>query len=154
MSQIARSTVIPGAGNDGFHVDGLVHCDHAQPVQITVTFDAAAVRGLDTPVDLVEPVPGKKIVPLGVYYSKESGAYGAGAAITFNYKSNAQVASIPLSVMTNSAAVTGWATRSNQSGQPDAQPVPELPIEIKTATAFTGNGGDLTITLIYLEVDA
>ena len=150
---ISRTSVIPGAENDDFHVDGLAHCEHAQPVHVSMTFDSAGVRGLDTPVDLVDPVPGKKLVTLGVYYSKETSAYGGGAAVEITYKGSSLISTIPQNALTNSAAVTGWATRANLSGTPDGMRVPDLGIEIKTGTAFTGSGGDLTITLIYLETE-
>ena len=153
MTTIERTSVILGAENDNFHVNGLVHCDHAQPVQAAVTLDSTAVRGLDTALHLVDSAPGKKIEPLGVYYSKEAGAYGGGAAITLRFGSGHVVATIPLADITSASAEAGWADRANQSGTPESQAAPSDSVQILTGTAFTGNGGDLAITLIYLEVE-
>ena len=156
MAVIARNNVIPGARNDDFHVDGLVHCDQVQPTSVSVTLDEAAVLALDaTPVVLAAMPAGKKIVPLGVYYDKEAGAYTLGADITVNFTdgSDTLVATIPVAQVRLAGATTGWATRATLSGAPDSQVVLPDSIDMSTSTGFTATaGGDLTVTLLYLEV--
>ena len=150
---IDRTVIIDGAANDDFHVNGLSHCDHAQPVQAVLTLDSAGVRGLTTAVHLVTPAAGKKIEPLGIYYSKDVGAYGAGASIAVRFTSGHVLGSILRADINSASAEANWTVRPNQSGLPDSQAAPEEGIEVHSGTAFSGNGGDLIITLIYLEVE-
>ena len=156
MTQIQRDGAIPGARNDPFHLDGDYHCPNAQPATIAVTLSNAQVRALNgTPVDLAVPPVGRSLYPLRVYYRKRSGGYTLGAAVTIHFKNGAStmVASIPVSVMRNTSATTGWAANTVLTGAPDAQVDPRDGLDVRTATAFTGSsGGQLELDLIYVEL--
>ena len=156
MTQIQRDGAIPGAGNDPYHPDGDYHCPDAQPAEASVTISNAQMRALNgTPIDLADPPAGRSFYPLRVYYRKRSGGYTLGAAVTIHFKngSSTMVASIPVSVMRNTSATTGWAANTVLTGAPDAQVDPREGLEVRTATAFTGSsGGQLELDLIYVEL--
>ncbi len=154
---IPRSRVIPGAKDDDFHVvDNRTH--YPRVVQTaTVTLTAADVQGLDaTTVEILEaPESGRAYAVLGVHASKAAGAYGGGAAVPVEYADNdgTNIASIPLAHFTAGGTDARWATRVALAGLPAAQVVPAAGIRVGTVgTAFTGAGGDVTITVRYVEV--
>ena len=152
---MSRSNVISGAKDDPFHVASVFHCNH-QPINHEVTLSRSQIHDLNgTPVELLpQGVNGASFEVLGVYYSKAAGAYSGGAAITINRtdSSNTLVATIPVSDMRSASAADGWATIPALSGTPDAQAVIEEGVDANTATAFTGAGGALTLTVRYVEV--
>ena len=149
---IPRDKVIPGYQLDDWP-EG-----YAEVVNHEVTLTAAQVLALNTtPVDLLPaPSDGYKHVVLGVYASKPAGAFAGGAAVSVNYKdsSNTLVATIPAAHFTAAAADTRWATRPAQSGTPAAQAIPADGIDVSVATAFTGTGAAVTLTVRYVDVRA
>ena len=155
VAQISRTNVIGGAKDDHFHVGDVFHCNH-QPINHSVTLTRAQIHALDSAaIDLLLlSANGPNFEVLGVYFSKESGAYSGGAAITINRKNNADtlVATIAASNMRSAGASSGWATIPALSGTPDAQVVIGEGVDVSTTTAFTGAGGDLTITVRYVDV--
>ena len=156
MTLIGRSALIIGADNDEWHRNGLGHCDAEPPVTANTAITRTEVQALDTTaVDLVSPNHGKRLVPVGVYYSKASGAYVDGADVTIQFKdaANTLVATIDASEMNSASAESGWATRATLAGTPDTQPLPIEGLEIVTSVAFTGAGGALEIDVIYFEVE-
>ena len=153
---IERTDVIEGAENDEFHPDGLVHCTITNPARFNHTLNRSAVHGLTSPVGIVGGRAGiKRIVVLGVYYSKATGAYAGGAAVAVHFSDPAttSIATIPATVLRNAAAVTGWAERATLAGSPESQPLVVGGIQLSTATAYTGAGGNLTVSVIFLEVE-
>jgi hypothetical protein len=126
-------------------------------VASAVIISNAQIRALNgTPIDLADPPAGRSFYPIGVYYRKRNGGYTLGAAVTIHFKdsSRTMVASIPVSVMRNTAATTGWAARTALTGTPEAQIVPREGLDVRTATAFTGSsGGQLELDLIYVELE-
>ena len=155
VAVIARTNVIHGAQDDDFHVGDVFHCDH-QPINHSATLTRAQVHDLhNTSIDVLLPVAnGPSFEILGVYYSKASGAYSGGAAITINRKDSGTtlVATIAASNMRSAGVSSGWATLPALSGTPDAQAVIEEGVDASTTTAFTGAGGSLTITIRYVNV--
>ena len=144
---IARSNVIAGAS-----------AAEARRVQSrSVTLQASDVQGMNaSPVTLLpQPSPGMAYVVLGVYSSKAADAFAAGgvATVRFDDATNTAIATIPVAHFTDAAADARWATRSAQSGTPGAQSVPGAAVEITCGTAFTGSGGDVTMTVRFIEVN-
>ena len=155
MVTIARDEVIPGAENDPFHINQMYHCAHSQPTVASISISRAQVHALNgTPIDLLIPPVGRSIYPLGVFFTKLAGAYGGGAAVSVNFKNsgNTLVATIALSQLTNAAETSGYATRAPLAGLPEAQLDPRDGVDVNVATAFTGNGGELQLDLVYLEL--
>ena len=152
---IPRDNVIPGAQDDSYHIGDIFHCDH-QPINHEVTLSRAEVQALNgTAVDVLpQGTNGQSFEVLGVYYSKAAGAYAGGAAVTINRTdtSNTLVATIPVANMRAAGAMAGWATIPALTGLPGTQAIIEEGIDANTSTAFTGDGGDLTITVRYVEV--
>ena len=125
-----------------------------------VVLTAADVQALNsTPIDLVgELGDSKAIAVLGVHYSKASGAYSGGAACHIQYKdpANTRVANITAATMRANSQQGGW-DMADRTGNPTAnsnQTLLPQGIEITTATAYTGAGGDLTMHVLYLEAAA
>ena len=155
MVTIARDEVVQGAQNDSFHIHQLYHCAHSQPTVASISISRAQMQALNaTPIDLFDPPAGRSIYPLGVFFTKMAGAYGGGADVIVNFKNsvNTLVATISRSQLTNAAETSGYATRAPQTGLPEAQPDPRDGVDVNVATAFTGNGGELLLDLVYLEL--
>ena len=164
MVQIDRTNVIDGA-RDAAEPDRspvvVTDVDFViQPQTHQVTLTAAQLQTLNTvPVVVLPELPhGHKAQVLGVYYEKADGAYTntSGGAVTVNYQDggNTLAATIPVAHIRNANAKSGWATRPNQSGTPATFSVPDGALEATAPADFAGAGGDLTLTLVYLEVDA
>ena len=157
MVQINRSNVIDGAHVDAEPAPTMVH---RSPVTQThqVTLTAAQLQALSTdPVVVLPELPdGHKAQVGGVYYEKAAGAYTSGGAVTVNYQAsgNTLAATIPVANIRNANATSGWATRPNQAGTPATYEVPDGALDANASADFVGAGGDLTLTLMYLEVDA
>ena len=105
---------------------------------------------------LPELPDGHKAQVLGVYYEKAAGAYTSGGAVTVNYQDggNTLAATVPVAHIRNANARSGWATRPNQAGTPATYSVPDGALDATVSADFAGAGGDLTLTLVYLEVNA
>lgn len=154
MTLIRRNNIIPGATNDNYHVSGEEHCLFGTlPGTVTRTLDADAVHNLHTTPFAVVSNQNNRVVPIGVYYSKATGAYTGGSAVTVSYSGGKVIATIPVTALRNAAAVTGWATRAQQSGTPETYEVPRGGVEVKAATAFAGAGGDLEVQLLMVEAE-
>ena len=155
MTLINRDGVVEGAGNDSFHPDGLFHCADAQPAQDSAILSTAQVVALNgTPVDLADPPAGRSFYPVGIFYRKRNGGYTLGADVTIHFKDGAttRVATIPVSVMRNTGATSGWAARFPLTGTPESQVEPREGLEVRTTVAFVGAGGELELDLLYLEL--
>lgn len=152
---IPRDFVIAGADEDPFHVGTVHHCGKEVLLRETV-LRAADLQNLSgTPVVVLPALPdGLKAAVLGVYYSKAAGAYTNGAAVTINYtdSGNTLAASIPVANVRQATANDGWATRATQSGTAATFEVPEGGLDANASAGFSGDGGDLTITVRYIEV--
>ena len=150
---IARSNVISGVQDDSYSAPG-----GSMGVQTAeVVMVAADVHDLDSaPVVLLErPASGRGYVVLGVYSHKAADAYGGGSAVTVNYQNGANtlVATIPLNHFIATGTDSRWATPAALSGTPAAQSVLGSGIDMNATVAFTGAGGDVTVTVQYVEVD-
>ena len=157
LNVIERNNVVPGAVDDTYHVGTVHHCGKEVLTHTTV-LTAAQLHAISaTPVDVLPDrlIPGSiQAAVLGIYYSKEAGAYTSGAALTLNYKDsgNTLVATIPVGRVRSNTAVTGWATMPAMSGTPSSFTLPTEGIDANAASNFHGGGGDLSITVRYVEV--
>ena len=147
---ISRSNVIKGSSPDAFARAGA-------PLRTRlVTLNAATVQGLDSAPVVLLPNPPSGIGYLvhGVYSDKAAGEYDDGAVVTVNYQdaSATQIASIPRGHFTATSQDGRWATRSALSGLPSSQTPQGFGVNLNTATAYTGAGGDVTLTIVYVEV--
>lgn len=152
---VPRTNVVPGARDDTYRV-GIGGAALSRVQTRDVTLDAAAVGGLTAEVELLPtPAAGTAYVVLGVYSDKAANAYADGAAVTVNYQDtpNTLIGTIPLAHFSAAGADARWATRPAQSGTPAAQTIPAAGIDMVTGTAFTGNGGAVTVTVRYITVD-
>ena len=152
---IGRDNVIHGAGEDSFHIGTVHHCGKEVLLEETV-LTAANLQDLSgTPVVVLPALPDSlRAAVLGVYYSKATGAYTAGSAITINYtdSGNTLVATIPVANIRQATASEGWATRAPQTGTAANFVVPEGALDANATADFAGDGGSLTITVRYVEV--
>ena len=147
---ISRSNVIKGTSPDSFARAG-------GPLRTrSVTLNSVAIQGLDSAPVVLLPVPPSGIAYLvhGVYSDKVAGEYGGGATVTVNYQdaSTTQIASIPRGHFRLTSQDSQWAARTALTGTPTGQAPPGVGIGLNTGTAFTGEGGDVTITVVYIEV--
>ena len=154
LNIIPRDNVIPGARNDDFALDGEFLTD-GLPKTHVVNVARADIHALNTTnLDIMPARPGgRRIAILGIYYDKLAGGYSGGAAITLHATGAGapQVGSIAATEMRQSGARTGWGGIQNRTGVPADQETPEGGLRIQTSTAYTGAGGDLEITIYYLE---
>ena len=153
MVLIDRTNVIGGATNDSFRVPGV--SGGSGLLTADVVLSRADVQALDdTPIELLPAVAGNKYVVLGVYASKAAGAYAGGAAVTINYTDSGDtlVATIAVAHFRASGTDTRWASNPGLSGLPSAHAIPTDSVDCSTGTEFTGDGGDVTLTVLYLEI--
>lgn len=156
LNVIPRVNVIPGAQNDPFHVDLEFHCE-MQPVHQVRVFTRSQIQGLfPTNVEIVPVAVDRRIVVLGVYYDKASGAYTDGGDITILYEdpTGTLIATIPVANMRAGGQREGWATLAPLSGTPDTVAIPDSGVQVHAPADFTGNGGNLTLTVRYLDIEA
>ena len=155
MVQIARTNIIGGASDDPDHIGTVFHCGREINL-LQVLVPRAQVHSLNTtPVVLLPALPdGRKIAVLGVYYRKAAGAYAGGQTVHVRYINpmNNVVGSLPSSQMRNVLSRDGWFGRAGQSGDPSTFAVPEGGLDLNTTAAYTGDGGDLSVTIRYVEV--
>ena len=155
MVQIDRNHVIDGAADDMTHVGTVFHCGHDVELYEVVVTRAQVHAMRTTPVPLLPALPdGRKIAVLGVYYIKAAGGYTGGQTVRVRYtnSSNTIVGSLPSTQMRHALARDGWFGLGNQSGTPSAFAIPEGGLDLNTTAAYAGDGGDLTITIRYIEV--
>ena len=149
---IARTNVISGAQDDDFALE-----TDAEQVRLrTLDLVPSQIQNLHNAglEILASPPDGLGYAILGVYSSKAASAYADGAAVTLNYTDDADtlVATIPVAHFTAAATDSRWATRPALSGAPNAQAIPAAGVEMSTSTGFTGDGGDITVTIRYVLV--
>ena len=157
MVQITRTHVIDGAAIDDFHVGVVQHCGGLVLTRTTV-LRTSQVHGLNSPKQLLDnPTdPDMRFVVLGIYWSKEAGAYTAGGTINIDHRdpSTTTIAAIAATDIHQAAASAGWAARRGLSGLPVDYPVIEGGLQAAAGSRFSGAGGDLTFTIRYVEVEA
>ena len=152
---IPRERVIPGARDDDFHVGDLYHSDH-RVKRRSVTLTRAQVQALNgTPVVILPAVTGRRYLVLGAHMSKGAAAYVDGADVTLNYinDDNNLAATFDDGHFTGAAVANAWAALPARTGTVAAQTFPAGGIDANVGTAFTGNGADVTITVLYVERD-
>ena len=157
MVQIVRTNVIDGAAIDDFHVGVVQHCGGLVLTRTTV-LSRSQVHGLNTPKRLLDDPtdPDIRFVVFGIYWSKEAGAYTSGGNVNIDHRDSGTttIASIPAANIRQAAAASGWASRSGLFGLPAAYPVHAGGLQAAAGSRFSGNGGDLTFTVRYVEVEA
>ena len=155
MVQISRTNVIDGAADDTEHLGTVFHCGR-EVLLHEVGLTRAQVQALHTTAVVILPalVGSRKIAVLGVYYVKAAGAYSGGGTVSIHHLDTAGtlVGGLPSSQMRNAGRRDGWFSRAGQSGDPSTFAVPEAGLDVRTGSAYTGAGGDLSITVRYVEV--
>ena len=156
MVQISRSHVIDGAADHVFHVGSVNHCGGGivEVTNVLVAAQLHVIRADPRPVLVEPPLAGRRIAVIGVYWSKEAGAYSSGGALTINHTNlaNSLIGTINAGDIRNASATSGWATLPALTGTPVAFPVPDDGLDLNSSGNFQGNGGDLTITVRYIQV--
>ena len=136
------------------HIGSIHHCGRAVK-KFSFTMNAGNLNALSTALEFMPALEHNlKIGVLGVYFSKTAGAYTGGSAVSIRYNTTGTpaVASIPASQVRSSGATSGWATLAAQTGVPADFAIPEDGLEAVASSDFSGSGGDLTITVRYIEV--
>ena len=156
MVTIARSNVIGGAEADPFHVGTVHHCGGGILERTTVLVAAQLhdIRADPRPVLVPPPSGGLRLAVFGVYFSKATGAYTGGGALTINHTSSANtlVGTINHGDLTAAAARSGWAILPALTGTASTFALPDDGLDINSSGDFSGAGGDLTIVVRYVEV--
>ena len=151
---IPRDRVIPGARDDDYHVDSLVHSDE-RVLSRSVTISRAAMQGLNTtPVVVLPAKTGLRYIVVAAHVSKAAGAYAGGADVTLNYINTENTLAATFDDASFGAAgavANAWAALPARTGTVAAQTFPAGGIDANVATAFTGAGGAVTITVLYVE---
>ena len=155
QSLISRTNVIDGAELDEFHVGTVNHCG-GHVLTMTTVFSRAEVHGLNRPKRiLADPTDGRRFVVVGVYWSKEAGAYTGGGTVNVDHRdpSTTTIAGIAVGSIRQTAASSGWAHRAGQSGLPADYPTYPGGVQLATNQRFQGDGGALTVTVRYIEIE-
>ena len=153
QNTIPRTSVIPGAQDDTFSVDG---GSSGGVLTVTVGLTRAQMHDISNPIELVaDPGAGLGIAVLGVYSAKAAGAYTAGGALQVEYDATgtADIASVPVTPFRSAATDSRWATPEAITGTPSAFAVPGGGVQVQASADFAGAGGDVTLAVKYVVVD-
>ena len=155
MVQIGRTSIIEGAVDDTEHLGTVFHCGR-EVLLHRATVTRAQVHAIRSTPALLMPAlqGGRKIAVIGCYYVKEAGGYTGGGTVRVRYDNTANtvVGSLPSSQMRHALARDGWFGLPGQSGDPSTFEVPDGGLDLNTTADYAGDGGDLTITIRYVEV--
>ena len=145
---IQRSNVTPGAQDDTYRVNPVVAKAQTQRTVLSTE----QVRSLDTESQPLTPTPsiGRSIEVLSVFVEKAAGGYAQPKPLSLRYGAEGEeVARIGAAILRDTDERTGWADlQPTGLGRPTGAAV--------TAAAtdpYQGDGGELTITVRYVEVE-
>ena len=154
---IKRSNVIGGAVDDDYRVAPLQAAAAGSVFLYSVTLSREQVQGLgQTPV-AVTPVPGqgKRIEVLGAHLWKTAGGYSPAHTVVVLYggTEGQEAARFPTSWLRDPLETGGWGDITPPEVAPDQVDRPvDQPLVVTSANRAAGDGGDVTITVRYVEV--
>ena len=144
---IQRSNVTPGARDDTYRVTPVA----AKAKTQRTVLSTEQVRSLDTESQPLTPAPslGRSIEVLSVFVEKAAGGYAQPKPLSLRYGAEGEEAArIGTAILRDTDERTGWADlQSTGLGRPTGAAV------TATATDPYRDGGELTITVRYVEVE-
>ena len=159
---IPRQNVIPGAQDDTYSVGsgGVVVGPAPVVLSTTVTITRDEMHDISTtPIEVFSGLgSGRQIVVLGVYLTKHAGAYTTTRTLNLEYTSGTptSVGSVAGTHFGGAGTQNSWAVLTNPLvtvAPADVDEPVNASIQATANNDFAGAGGDVDVTVRYIEVE-